>query len=289
MSIKIAIASGKGGTGKTTVAVSLALCASGHVILLDCDVEEPNCHIFLRPVIEERLPVSLAAPVINQERCDYCGKCKEICRFNAIAVFGKTIMTFPELCHSCGGCFLVCPQKAIAEGRREIGVVEKGRAGDIAFISGTLKIGEAMAPPLVKAVKAQGEAYEKAGEKSSGKDTRFVIIDAPPGTSCPVITAVRGAGHTILVTEPTPFGLNDLKLAAGVLKRLGQPFGVIINRSDIGDSQVDAWCLAQDIPIYMKIPFDRRIAEGYSRGEPLVTALPEVRPAFDELLTGLCP
>ncbi|MGQ9811998.1 MAG: ATP-binding protein [Dissulfurimicrobium sp.] len=283
--MKIAVASGKGGTGKTTVAVSLALCASGQVTLIDCDVEEPNCHIFLRPVIEERLPVSLVVPVVDQERCDYCGKCKEICRFNAIAVFGKTIITFPELCHSCGGCFLVCPQKAIAEGRREIGVIEKGRVWDITFISGTLKIGEAMAPPLVRAVKAQGDAHEKTKDKGTG----LVIIDASPGTSCPVITAVRGAGHTILVTEPTPFGLNDLKLAAGVLKRLGQPFGVIINRSDIGDSQVEAWCLAQDIPIYMKIPFDRRIAEGYSRGEPLVTARPDLRPAFDELLKGFCP
>lgn len=285
MSMKIAVASGKGGTGKTTVAVSLALCANGQVTLLDCDVEEPNCHIFLRPVMEETLPVSLAVPVVDRERCDYCGKCKEICRFNAIAVFGKTIMTFPELCHSCGGCFLVCPQEAIAEGRREIGVVEKGRAGDITFISGTLNIGEAMAPPLVKAVKAHGGAYEK----NKGKGAGLVIIDAPPGTSCPVITAVRGAVHTILVTEPTPFGLNDLKLAAGVLKRLDQPFGVIINRSDIGDSQVEAWCLAQDIPIYMKIPFDRRIAEGYSIGEPLIMVRPDLRPAFDELLRGFCP
>lgn len=288
MSIEIAVASGKGGTGKTSVAVSMALCAEGRATLLDCDVEEPNCHIFLSPAIEERLPVGLTVPHIIQERCDYCGKCKVICKFNAIAVFGKTIMTFPELCHSCGGCFLVCPQKAITEGRREIGVVEKGRAGDIVFVGGTLKIGEAMAPPLIRAVRAHGKACERSDKKDSGVGTGFVIIDAPPGTSCPVIAAVRGVSYTILVTEPTPFGLNDLKLAVAVLRRLAQPFGVIINRFDIGDNQVEEWCYAHDIPVHMKIPFDRRIAEGYSRGESLIAVRPDLKAEFDDLLGGLC-
>jgi MinD superfamily P-loop ATPase len=270
--MKLAVASGKGGTGKTTVAVSLALAAKGPVQLLDCDVEEPNAYIFLRPVIEKSTSCTLTVPAPREENCTYCGKCRDLCRFNAITVFGRTIMVFPELCHSCRGCFLVCPEGALAEGKREVGTVEMGQAGEILFVHGILRIGEAMSPPLINAVKA--EAAPRG----------LVILDAPPGTSCPMIATIKDADYTLLVTEPTPFGLHDLKLAVAVIRRLGGPFGVILNRADMGDDKVETWCRDEGVPLHMKIPFDRRIAEGYARGEPLVESRPELRRAFEELV-----
>lgn len=270
--MKLAVASGKGGTGKTTIAVSLALAAKGPVQYLDCDVEEPNGHIFLKPVIEDRSTKTLEIPSVIEEKCTYCGKCRDICRFNAISVFGQTIMTFPELCHSCGGCFLICPEKAIVSGKREIGVLETGHSGKIFFAHGKLRVGEAMSPPLIKAVK---EEAIKNG---------LIILDAPPGTSCPVVKTVEDADYALLVTEPTPFGLYDLKLAVGVLRKLKRPFGVILNRADMGDKKVEEWCEKEAIPIQMKIPFDRKIAEGYSRGEPLVKSRPDLLSAFEALL-----
>jgi MinD superfamily P-loop ATPase len=274
--VRIAIASGKGGTGKTTVAVSLGLAATGRVALLDCDVEEPNCHIFLKPRIERCIPVTMPVPEVDLSRCDFCKKCQEICQFKAIAIFGRHIMTFSEMCHGCGGCMLVCPQKAISEARREVGVVQEGKAGELLFVEGRLRVGEAMSPPLIHAVQAQAREFEQAGG--------LVIVDAPPGTSCPVIASVRNAHYTILVTEPTPFGLHDLKLAASVLQRLGQPFGVVLNRADMGSDETEVWCRSNGIPILMKIPFDRRIAQGYSRGEPLLHSRPDLRDAFEALL-----
>jgi len=270
--MKLAVASGKGGTGKTTVAVSLALCATGNVQYMDCDVEEPNGHLFLKPQITERITCKVTVPVINEEKCTYCGKCRDICRFNAITVFGKTIMAFPELCHACRGCFLVCDEKAIDEGEREVGVVEKGSAGSISFCHGKLRIGEAMSPPLIKAVK-----------KHIIKDA-LVILDAPPGTTCPVIATVKDADYVILVTEPTPFGLNDLKLAVGVLRKLDIPFSVIINRHGIGDDRVERWCAEEGIDIKMRIPFDRKIAEGYAKAQPLVETRTDLRASFEQLL-----
>ena len=271
--MNVAIASGKGGTGKTTVAVSLALAAEMPVWFLDCDVEEPNAHIFLNPSLDTSSRCTLSIPSVVEEKCSYCGKCREICRFNAITVFGQHIMTFPELCHACGGCFLVCPDEALAESEREVGVVERGSSGTVVLVQGRLRVGEAMAPPLIKAVKAEVPA-----------GARLVILDAPPGTSCPVIITVEDADYTLLVTEPTPFGLHDLKLAVGVLRRLDRPFGVIINRSDLGDADVENWCRAQGIRVHMSIPFDRRIAEGYSTGEPLIVTRPDLRPAFEKVL-----
>ncbi|MEZ0328764.1 MAG: ATP-binding protein [Dissulfuribacterales bacterium] len=274
--MKIAIASGKGGTGKTTVAVSLALAARGKRAIVDCDVEEPNCHIFLKPVIEKRIVVTMPVPAVDMSRCNFCKKCQEICQFKAIAVFGRHVMTFSEMCHGCGGCMLICPQKAISEGKREIGVVQEGTANGLLFIEGRLRVGEAMSPPLIHAVQAQISDFEQSGG--------LVIVDAPPGTSCPVIASIRRANYTILVTEPTPFGLHDLKLAVGVLQKLGQPFGVVLNRADMGSDETERWCEANGISILMRIPFDRRIAQGYSRGEPLFYSRPDLRERFEALL-----
>ncbi len=271
--MKVAIASGKGGTGKTSVAVALALSAQGSVEFLDCDVEEPNAHFFLKPEIRLCEDISLEVPVVIQERCNYCGKCRDMCRFNAITVFGETIMTFPDMCHSCGGCFLVCPQEALEVGRRLIGTVELGTTGrGIGFVQGRLRIGEAMAPPLIRAVKARST------------DSRTVIIDCPPGTSCPAMVAVRDADYCLLVTEPTPFGLHDLKIMTGVLKRLKVSHGVVLNRAGLGDDTLEHWCLDKGIPIHLKIPFSRKIAEAYAKGIPMTEVDKDLRDAFTRLI-----
>ncbi len=270
--MEIAVASGKGGTGKTTLSTSLALCGSGTVQYLDCDVEEPNGHIFLQPNLTRSENISLTIPEINPDKCTACGKCSDICSFNAITQFGDTVMTFPELCHSCLGCFLVCEDDAIVKSKREIGIMETGMAGDISFAHGRMRVGEAMAIPLLKAV------------KQSAGPADLTILDAPPGTSCPFVETIVDTDYVILVTEPTPFGLHDLKLAAQALENLAKPHGVIINRSDIGDDRVDKWCLKQNIPILLKIPFSRAIAEGYAHGRPLVETLPELREQLESLL-----
>ena len=266
--MQIAIASGKGGTGKTTLAVNLALVVEHGVRLLDCDVEEPNCHLFLRPDIRHTETVGIPIPVVDPGKCDGCGKCGEICEFNAIVAMKRQAMVFAELCHGCGGCSLVCPQGAITETTREVGVVETGRAGSIEFIHGRLRVGEAMSPPLIRAVK-----------RHAGNDA-VTLIDAPPGTSCPVIAALRGSDYVVLVTEPTPFGLHDLTLAVETVRKLGIPFGVVINRADVGDARVRDYCAAEKIAVLLEIPDDRRIAEAYSRGQAIVEALPEMRDCF---------
>jgi len=273
--VKLAVASGKGGTGKTTVSVSLALAAAGKVQYLDCDVEEPNGHLFLNPVIESRRDVNLVVPRVLEEQCNYCGKCRDLCRFNAITVFGRTIMTFPDLCHSCGGCFLVCPEKAFAEEKRLVGVVEKGVAEKISFVHGVMRVGEAMAVPLIRAVKEECE------------DDGLVIVDAPPGTSCPLVATISDCDYALLVTEATPFGLHDLQIAVGVVRQLSRPFGVIINRADMGDDRTEKWCHAENIKVHMKIPFDRKIAEGYAAGEPLVISRPDLQASFAGLMEEL--
>ncbi len=260
----ISVASGKGGTGKTTIAVNLAL-ALKNVQFLDCDVEEPNAHIFLKPQIKEKKPAYIPIPEVNEEKCNYCGKCREVCAYNAIAVIPASdnnkkgsVLVFSHLCHGCGACSALCPEEAIKEVNREIGVVELGNCGQIEFIHGKLNIGEAMSPPLIRQVK----------EHINSKKT--VIIDAPPGTSCPVVASVKGSDFCVLVTEPTPFGLNDLILAVEVLRKLKIPFGVVINRSDLGNDKVQLYCKEQNISVLMYIPFDREIAELYSKGIPLV-------------------
>ena len=273
-SMKIAVASGKGGTGKTTVAVSLALSWDSAVTFADCDVEEPNSQIFLKPDITASRQFSLQIPAIDEEKCNYCGKCREICRFNAITIFGKTIMSFPDMCHSCGGCFLVCDQGAIREAKRTVGTVEWGMAKEMAFFQGRLRVGEAMSSPLIKEVKKQAE----------NSQTDLTVLDAPPGTSCPVIKTVRDTNFVVLVAEPTPFGLHDLKLAASTIATLNIPMGVVINKSGLGDNSVENWCKDHGIPVLMNIPFSRAAAEAYATGRPLVELQPELKTGFKRII-----
>ncbi len=267
----ISIASGKGGTGKTTIATSLAVSVDTDVQLLDCDVEEPNAHLFIHPVFVKTEAVSTPVPVIDDSKCNLCGKCDEICQFKAIARIADTIITFPELCHSCGGCWEVCPEDAIKKSDRRLGDVQIGHRNGLAFVHGRLRVGEAMAPPLIESV------------RSYTNPDMLTIIDAPPGTSCPVIAAMHGVDFVLLVTEPTPFGLHDLKLAVGAVNNLGIPCGLVINRSDIGNDEVKVFAADNDIPILMEIPFDRRIAETYSRGTMLVDMIPEWTQEFKGL------
>jgi MinD superfamily P-loop ATPase len=267
----LAVASGKGGTGKTTIATNLAYSLESGVQLLDCDVEEPNAHLFLNPVIDSSQPVYTSVPKIDEDKCTYCKKCVDICRFNAIAVVAQTALTFPQLCHSCGGCVEVCPENAVSEVGRELGVLERGRTNGVAFVHGLLRVGEAMAPPLIHHV------------LTNIRSDMINIIDAPPGTSCPVIEATKNSDAVLLVTEPTPFGLHDLKLAVETVRLLGIPAGLVINRSDMGDEGVKEYAAQVDLPILMEIPFDRRIAEAYSRGTLIVEALPEWKEKFLDL------
>ena len=267
----ICIASGKGGTGKTTIATNLAASLNGNVQLLDCDVEEPNAHLFMRPEIQHSEAVTTPVPEVDLNKCDFCGECGEICQFSAITVIGKKVLTFPELCHSCKGCMMVCPRQAIMEKGRELGVLEMGMSGPVEFIHGRLRVGEAMSPPLIEGVK----------ERIDGKKT--TIIDAPPGTSCPVIVTLKGSNFVILVTEPTPFGLNDLKLAVGAVRILEIPLGIIVNRCDVGNDQVFTYAKEEGIPILMEIPHDRKIAEAYSRGAMMVDVMPEMKEEFQAL------
>ena len=264
----ISIASGKGGTGKTTVATNLACSVGSTVQLLDCDVEAPNAHLFINPSFTVSESVFLPVPKVNEDRCTFCGECAQICQFNALAVVNQTILVFEELCHSCGGCRAVCPESAIEEDGREIGIIQKGHRNGVEFIHGKLTVGEAMSPPLIKEVRAC---------RNPGSLT---IIDAPPGSSCPVIASIRGSDYVLLVTEPTPFGLHDVKLAVGAARTLNLPIGLIVNRCDLGDGRINTYAQEMNLPIVMEIPFDRRIAQAYSRGEMLVDVMPEWKEKF---------
>jgi len=268
--MNLAIASGKGGTGKTTVALCLARVSCEPVCYADCDVEAPNGHLFLRPKIEAREEIRVMVPRVDESLCTYCGKCREVCRFNAIAVLPKSVMIFDELCHGCGGCVLACPERAMREESRPIGNVEKGSADVVAFVQGTLNVGEAMSPPLIRAVKKRLPV------------DRTSIIDAPPGTSCPMIAAVRDADVCLLVTEPTPFGLNDLKLAIETVRALGLPFGVVINRNGIGDGRVDDYCREEGISVVARIPESRAVAEAYAKGRIAVDIAPQLTSLFQD-------
>lgn len=265
----LSIASGKGGTGKTTVAVNMALSLSD-IQLLDCDVEEPNCHIFLKPKIVNKEDVDVKVPDINKSLCDFCGKCSEFCQYHALASLKDVTMVFPELCHSCGGCALVCPKNAITEKSRTIGKIVHGKSGSISLSYGILNIGEAQATPVISQL------------KKSVETDADILIDAPPGTSCAVIESVKDSDYCLLVTEPTPFGLNDLKLAVEMLESMSIPYGVIINRDGMGDNKVMEYCEQKNIPVHMKIPHDLRIAELYSNGINFTQEMPEYKKMFQE-------
>ena len=273
--LTIAVASGKGGTGKTTVAANLVLSLP-HAQYIDCDVEAPNGHLFLKPEIHERTTVGIPVPRIDPAACTLCGDCADACEFNALAVSKTRVMVFPELCHGCGVCSWVCPEPgAITEVERRIGEVASGEAvgrdGSVAFAQGSLDIGEHSPVPVI------------AAARRCADEDRTLILDAPPGTACPMVETVRGADYCLLVTEPTPFGLNDLKLAVEVTRVLGVPFGLVLNRCDLGDDAVLRYCREEAIPVLMEIPFERTLAEAYSRGIPWVEADPAWRERFEAL------
>ena len=270
----VAIASGKGGTGKTMVAVSLTLSLSpSRPTFLDCDVEEPNAALFLQPDIDERQPVGQMIPEVDLQTCTYCGRCAEVCPYHAIAVTGDKVLVFPEMCHGCGSCTLNCPTGAIHEVLDIMGTIERGWCGQIEFAQGTLDVGQAMPVPIIRQL--------KRWVLPCRRDGRPVILDAPPGTACPVVETMHGADVVLLVTEPTPFGLHDLRMTVAVARdELGLPVGIVINRDGVGDRGIDEYCAAEGLPILMRIPLERRIAEAYSEGIPLVEAIPAYRERF---------
>lgn len=278
----IAVASGKGGTGKTTVAVNLAVTLKEQqedkdVSLLDCDVEEPNVHLFLDPVITDRYPVKVPIPRLDQKKCNSCGRCSQVCAFNALAVIKNKVIFYPNLCHGCGSCLYFCPEKALWEGYRITGTVQEGYYGKLKTVQGTLQVGEAMAVPVIREVKAHQEK------------TPVTLIDVPPGTSCPVIASLQGIDYCLVVTEPTPFGLHDLGLLVMLLQEMGIPFGIVINRYDLGDSRVEAFCREKKFPLLLKIPFDREIAYHNAGGEILVEMMPRIKGLFQGLWQKIQP
>jgi MinD superfamily P-loop ATPase len=283
----ISVASGKGGTGKTTIAVNLALALAKdrekNVQFLDCDVEEPNAHLFLEPVITNSESVEIPVPKINDKKCNYCGKCAEVCVFNAIAVTKNKVLVFPGLCHGCGACTLFCPEKAITEEGNEIGVLEEGKAGPINFTHGRLNIGEPMAPPIIRKIKEKIKKDYNDNRDKNITNNHITLIDVPPGTSCPVIESIKKSDYAILVTEPTPFGLHDLTLAVGVLRKLKIPHGVVLNKCDIGDYKVEKYCQKNNIPILLSIPLDKEIAVAYSKGIPIVKVNSSYEQKFNQL------
>jgi len=273
--VQIVVASGKGGTGKTTVATSLALAIGKNVQLLDCDVEEPNAHIFIKPKTEQKEKVSVLVPQVDESKCDFCGKCAEVCEYNAIVVAKNKVLIFPELCHSCGGCVLLCPRGAFTERPREVGKITIGRSGDVELVSGSLNVGEVMPVPMVSAVKKKLDP------------SKTVIIDASPGTSCPMVEALKGSDYCLLVTESTPFALSDLKLAVGVVRKMKIPCGLVINKYDPAYMATEEYSRQEKIPVLLKIPEERAIAEAYSRGEPLVRSFPAYRDKFNKLFEAI--
>jgi MinD superfamily P-loop ATPase len=274
----VAVASGKGGTGKTTIATNLARVASEtgeRVCYIDCDVEEPNGHIFLKPEIAKREHATVEIPRVDSAKCTACGECGAICQYSAIVCLGGQVLVFDQLCHSCGGCWQVCPAGAITPEPMQIGEIDIGKAGRIDFVSGRLRIGHVMTPALIRKVKTH---IDPAG---------LTILDVPPGTSCPVVNSLRGVDFVLLVTEPTPFGLCDLSLAVELVRELKLPFAVVLNRDGIGDDRVERYCRDEDIDILLRVPDDRRIAEAYSTGRMIVDALREYRESFRDLIDAV--
>lgn len=282
--MRIAIASGKGGTGKTTIATSLtlSLIGKGEIWYLDCDVEAPNGHLFLKPELDQQAEAVIRVPQIDASRCSLCGKCVEVCQFHALAKVGKTIMVFPQLCHGCGSCTWNCPEEAILEIPNPIGVLESGMTREgIRFSRGLLTISEPMPTPVIRQLKNL-HAFSKDA---------IVILDAPPGASCPVVETLRRSDYILLVTEPTPFGLHDLKQMFGIVKEMGIPAAVIINRDNGVYQPLTDFCVDADLPILMRIPYERHIAEGLASGKTLVEIFPdygnEFLQIFEEISSSL--
>ena len=273
--MRLAVASGKGGTGKTTVATNLAWVATRSgcsVAYLDCDVEEPNGQIFLKPGVDRRTPVTVPVPRVDHGLCDHCGDCGELCQYSAIVCLGNRVLVFPELCHSCGGCSLVCAPSAITEVDREIATLLVGESGSVRYVQGLLNIGEAMSPPVIRAVKAKAPRAD------------LVIVDAPPGTSCPVVESIRDCEHVLMVTEPTPFGLHDLELALDMADAVGVRCSVVVNRARSDGTAARELCRRRGVEIIAELPSDRRVAEAYSRGVLASEAMPEFHDRFLSLL-----
>ena len=285
--MRIAVASGKGGTGKTTVATSLALALrAATTLVLDCDVEAPNAHLFLTPTFERRREVGILIPKVDESLCTSCGRCAEVCQFHAIAVIGHRTLVFPELCHGCGSCTLVCPEQAISEKLDVMGVLEAGSTPKGMYIArGVMNVGEPMAVPIIRQLKKWEVEANQPPLFQSDKTYRWrtIILDAPPGTSCPVVESVHGADFVLLVTEPTPFGLHDLRLMLEVVRELNIPAGVVINRDGIGNEEVERFCGQAGLPILMRIPLDRAIGAGIAQGKPLVAVRPEYADRFRDL------
>jgi MinD superfamily P-loop ATPase len=272
----VAVASGKGGTGKTTVTASLAAVWDGPVVGVDLDVEEPNLHLFLQPAIAGSAIAHMMVPEVDEAKCTYCAACSELCQFKAVSVFNQVILIFPEMCHGCGGCMAVCPEKAISAGQRELGEISWGQAGDVGFLSGRLRIGEAMSPPLMRLVKARlNQILTETGGDA--------IIDAPPGVSCPAVNAVLDSDVIVLVTEPTPFGVYDFKLAWEAFAPLKKPLGAVINRAGVGTEAIYRFCREKGLPILAEIPYDRAIAEAYAHGRIIATVSPSLKQTFVSL------
>ena len=286
--MRIVVASGKGGTGKTTVATSLAQVAVERyqVRFLDCDVEAPNAALFLHPALNTHREVGIRVPRVDAQSCTSCGKCAEVCQFNAIAVVGKQTLVFDDLCHGCGSCTWMCPEGAISEQLSVTGVIDAGRtADDIAFAQGVMQVGQTMGVPILRELKQWGSAAVPAADDRPRR--AIEIRDAPPGASCPVVETLRGADFALLVTEPTPFGLHDLKQVAAIARELRIPAAVVVNRDGIGDDAVGAYCAERELPILLRIPMQRPIAEGIARGQTLLEAAPAYRAKFNDLLEGI--
>lgn len=271
----VAVASGKGGTGKTTVTASLAVSWPKAVLAVDLDVDEPNLHLFLKPEITQVETVTLEVPEVDEAKCTFCRACAELCQFKAIAVMGKAILTFPEMCHGCGGCMAICPEGAIGVTTRELGVMERGLGRGIPCLTGRLRIGEAMSPPLMRHVRL------RMLDEAAGAD---ILIDAPPGVSCPAMCAVADSDVIVLVTEPTPFGFYDFTLAWEAFSPLGKPMAVVVNRAGLGDGRVYEFCAEHGLPIVAEIPYRRDIAEHYAKG----LVLAELDDGLKRQFAGLC-
>ncbi len=277
----VSIASGKGGTGKTTVAASLTRVWEKPLIAVDLDVEEPNLHLFLRPNIEESIVACLEVPVVDESKCTLCGACSDLCQFKAVSVMGTLLLTFPEMCHGCGGCIALCPERALSPGERELGEISLGRVNGIQFLMGRLHVGEAMSPPFMRQVKSRLRDIIAA----NGRDA---IIDAPPGVSCPAVNAVIDSDVIVLVTEPTPFGFHDFKLACEAFSPLCKPMGAVINRVGIGNGEVYKFCRRKGIPILAEVPFERAVAEAYARGRVIADLSTVFRQIFVSMHAKIC-